>query len=91
VYETFTIPKLYTKLEYCISCAIHAHVVRVRNAEDRRNRAPPERRRPTGPRKDDDKAKGGKKGGRPARGDKEAPAPAADAAGATPAVEEETA
>eukprot|EP00744_Colponema_vietnamica_P007042 GILI01010173.1.p2 GENE.GILI01010173.1~~GILI01010173.1.p2 ORF type:complete len:155 (+),score=46.64 GILI01010173.1:35-466(+) len=45
VYEVFAIPKLYTKLMYCISCAVHAHVVRVRSAEDRRNRAPPQRQK----------------------------------------------
>ncbi|GAA5843122.1 hypothetical protein JCM3775_003506 [Rhodotorula graminis] len=43
VYPEYALPKLYIKIHYCISCAVHAHVVRVRSVKDRRNRAPPVR------------------------------------------------
>ena len=38
VYKQFVIPKVYHKLSYCVSCAIHMRLVRVRSAEDRRIR-----------------------------------------------------
>jgi small subunit ribosomal protein S26e len=38
VKEVMVIPKLYMKLAYCISCAIHNRIVAVRSREDRRIR-----------------------------------------------------
>jgi small subunit ribosomal protein S26e len=45
VYDEFEIPKFYMKISYCISCAIHAHVVRCRSTTIRRVRTPPRRTR----------------------------------------------
>ena len=45
VYEVYVVPKLQMKMQYCVSCAVHAHVVRSRPAVMRRVRTPPARLR----------------------------------------------
>ena len=34
----FQMPKIYVKTGYCVSCAIHARIVRVRSGDDRKVR-----------------------------------------------------
>eukprot|EP01108_Squamamoeba_japonica_P000545 TRINITY_DN1184_c0_g1_i1.p1 TRINITY_DN1184_c0_g1~~TRINITY_DN1184_c0_g1_i1.p1 ORF type:complete len:113 (-),score=34.41 TRINITY_DN1184_c0_g1_i1:30-368(-) len=43
--EDYRLPKLYIKMQYCISCAIHAHIVRVRSTQGRRIRENPQKLR----------------------------------------------
>ncbi|CAD7963744.1 unnamed protein product [Amoebophrya sp. A120] len=41
--DTYQLPRLYIKQQYCVSCAIHARIVRVRSADARRVRKRPSR------------------------------------------------
>ena len=43
IYQRYRAPKTYLKLQYCVSCAIHGRIVRVRSRQDRRVRTPPKR------------------------------------------------
>merc|ERR1712118_117099 len=40
LFDGYLLPKIYRKVYYCISAAVHSRIVRVRSREMRRNRGP---------------------------------------------------
>ena len=40
IYNDYELPKLYQKSFYCVSCACHRRIVRVRSSVNRRDRVP---------------------------------------------------
>lgn len=41
IYDTYEVPKSYNKLQYCVSCAVHSRLVRVRSSWERKIREKP--------------------------------------------------
>ena len=85
VFEGYQLPKLYIKMQYCISCAIHSHIVRVRSVEARKIRVHPRRPRFTGPSDRQGPRPGTATGAAGAKPSDTPAAPAEGAAAATPA------
>eukprot|EP00382_Lankesteria_abbotti_P011107 CAMPEP_0113857506 /NCGR_PEP_ID=MMETSP0372-20130328/10263_1 /TAXON_ID=340204 /ORGANISM="Lankesteria abbotti" /LENGTH=145 /DNA_ID=CAMNT_0000833493 /DNA_START=33 /DNA_END=470 /DNA_ORIENTATION=- /assembly_acc=CAM_ASM_000359 len=46
VYQSYNLPKLYIKNTYCISCALHSKILRVRSVENRKKPFVPPFRKP---------------------------------------------
>jgi len=43
VYENFMVPKVYRKMHYAVSTAVHSRIIHGRSRVERRNRLPPPR------------------------------------------------
>jgi len=87
IIENYQLPKLYQKVQHCVSCAIHARIVRVRSKEGRKNRIPPrfkQRQQQPQQKKEEKKTRGG----RPKATEQDASAGTQPPAAATPVTEE---